>query len=446
MTTAERSREPDPDEADRAGVVPLARSWLPTALGSSMLAWEIPLVVAIVGRMSGGASAMAALGAGLAVLFVVNSPALALAPVVVTEVAHHGSRALLRRALATGGLGCVLLAAPALLPGLSTGFPALLGLPEEVRNDFRICLLSFVSAPLAVAVRRFLHGRLIADDTTRPIAVATVVRIGATVVAGLGLWRAGVAAGATGGLALSVGAWAESACLALSARWLEPVPAPRTPGRGMLLQHARITSSVLLNMSPALVTTVVIARSEQAADSLVVWPALYGLVSLGTVPLSDLDSVGAAFLKRAGAPAVLTRFTVLLAGVLLALSLLIVLTPLARLYIAGFSNVPAGPADLGLSWMAVLVAAPPLWAVRGRLRAVAIAGGASRALPRAAAAHLTTFLVFGLLLPFTTLPGVAGAGLALVGALTIETLSLRAMTSGTARLPAPAGPGREAPG
>jgi hypothetical protein len=32
----------------------------------------------------------------------------------------------------------------------------------------------------------------------------------------------------------------------------------------------------------------------------IVWPALYGLISLGTVPLSDLDSVGAAFLKAGG--------------------------------------------------------------------------------------------------------------------------------------------------
>ncbi|MFI6209933.1 hypothetical protein ACIBAI_26740 [Streptomyces sp. NPDC051041] len=438
MTTAERSPEPLRGKADRTSVASLARSWLPTALGSSMLAWEIPLVVAIVGRMSGGASAMAALGAGLSVLFVVNSPALALAPLVVTEVGNHGSRALLRRALVTGGAGCVLLVALALLPGVATGFPALLGLPGEVREDFRTCLLSFAAAPLAVAVRRFLHGRLIGADTTRPIAVATVVRIGATALAGLALWRTGVPAGATGGLALSVGAWAETACLALSARRPAPVPAPRIPGRGLVLQHARITSSVLLNMSPALVTTVVIARSEQAADSLVVWPALYGLVSLGTVPLSDLDSVGAAFLRRAGAPAVLTRFAVLLAGALLAVSLLVALTPVARLYLAGFSNVPAGPVDLGLSWMVVLAAAPPLWAVRGRLRAVAIAEGAGRALPRAAAVHLAAFLAFGLLLPFTSLPGVAGASLALVAALATETLSLRVMTGGSERGAVPA--------
>ncbi|MEU6687288.1 hypothetical protein [Streptomyces sp. NPDC046832] len=46
--------------------------------------------------------------------------------------------------------------------------------------------------------------------------------------------------------------------------------------------------------------------------------------------------------------------------------------------------------------------------------------------------------MFGLLLPFTDLPGVAAACLALVGALATETLSLGAMTGATARLPASA--------
>jgi hypothetical protein len=433
VTTAQHPSGTAPVEQTGAAVRSLARSWLPTAAGSSMLAWEIPLVVAIVGRMPGGAAAMAALGAGLSVLFVVNSPALALAPVVVAELSGHGSRALLRRTVVTGALGCGVLLALALLPGLSAGFPALLGLPANLRADFAMCLLSFTSAPLAVAVRRYLHGRLIDHDTTRPIAAATIARITMTVAAGLCLWQAGVPAAGTGGLALSCGAWAEAVCLALPVRRLAPVPAPDDPGRGILLQHARITSSVLLNMSPALVTTVVIARSGDAAASLIVWPALYGLVSLGTVPLSDLDTVGAAFLKRAGGPQVLLRFTLALAGALLAGSLLVVLTPLARLYVAGFSHVPSGPADLGLRWMAVLAAAPPLWAVRGRLRAMAIAGGFSRALPRAAAVHLMAFLGFGVLLPLTSLPGVACAALALVGALAAETLSLRAMADRSAR-------------
>jgi hypothetical protein len=423
VTTA-RERTTGGVSAEQVGAVSLGRSWLPTAFGSSLLAWEIPLVVAIVGRMPDGPSAMAALGAGLSVLVVVNSPALALAQLVVAELRGRGSRVLLRRAAATGAFGCAALAGLALLPG----FPALLGLPPALRGDFRACLLSFATAPLAVALRRYLHGRLIHHDTTRPIAEATMARITLTVVAGLLLRWAGIPSAWLGGLALSCGAWVEAGYLAVTARRLDPAPPPGEPAGRVSLQHARITSIMLLNMSPALVTTIVIARSNEATASLVVWPVLYGLVSLGTVPLSDLDAVGAAFLRRAGRHSVLLRFTLVLAGVLLAVALLIALTPLARLYIVDFSNVPSGPADLGLRWMAVLAAAPPLWAIRGRLRALAIAGERTQALPRAAGVHLMTLLGLGALLPLSPLPGVACAALAIIGALTAEILLLQVMS------------------
>ena len=410
--------------AQRAEVLALARSWLPTAFGSSLLAWEIPLVVAIVARMAGGPVAMAAFGAGLSVLVIVNSPALALAPLVVSELRVHGTTALFRRALVTGGLGSAALAGLAALPIVSTIFPALLGLPPDLRDAFRLCLLSFATAPLAVAVRRYLHGRLIAADTTRPIATATAVRIVLTVAAGLLLLWSGSPAAAVGGLALSCGAWAEAAALALAARRLDAPPRSGEPGPPILAQHLRITSSVLLNVGPSLVTTVVIARSADATASLIVWPAIYGLMSLGTIPLSDLDSVGAAFQRRGGRRTVLTRFTLVLGGTILALFLLLALTPLARLYVVDFSDVPPGPAGLGLRWMAVLALAPPLWAIRGRLRAVTIAEANTRTLPRAAAVHLVALLIIGALAPFSPLPGVACASLAIVAALIAEILAL----------------------
>lgn len=411
-----------PPATEWAGVRRLARSWVPTALGSSMLAWEIPLVAAITARMADGATALAALGAGLSVLFVVNSPALALAPLIVAELAGQGSRRLLRWALGTGLAGCAVLLVPAALPGVATGFPGLLGLPANLHDAFRTCLLSFATAPLAVALRRYLHGRLIAADTTRPIAVATGIRIAATTLIALAAWQADLPAAATGGIALSAGAWAEAAYLSVAARALPPAPA--RAGRRLAVQHARITSTVLLNMSPSLITTVVLTRSASAEDSLTVWPVLYGLVSLGMVPLSDLDTVGAAFLRRSGRPRVLLRFTALLTATLLALSALVALTPVARWYVVDFSNVPDGPADLGLSWIAVLALVPALWAVRGRLRALVIAGADTRTLPRAAVLHLAGLIGCGLLLTLTPLPGVACASLSLTGALLLEIAAL----------------------
>ncbi|MEW9533706.1 hypothetical protein [Microbispora sp. NPDC049125] len=410
------------------GLRSLARSWLPTAFGTSLLSWEIPLVVAVVARMAGGEPAMAVLGVGLSVLFVVNSPALALAPLVVAELDARGTRMLARHSLVIGALGCAVMAGMALVPGLSAVVPAVLGLPDGLAPGFRTCLLSFATAPLAVAVRRYLHGRLIHGDVTRPIAVATTARIAVTVGAAAALWRSGAPSAATGGVALSCGAWAEAAVLAGAVRGLARPHAGggTATGRSPLVQHFRLTTSVLLNMSPALLATIAITRSGEAAASLVVWPALYGLMSLGAVPLSDVESVGAAFLSRGGDPRTLLRFTAALAGCLAVIFALAALTPFAHWYVADFSGVPRGPADLGLRWLLVLGAAPALWAIRGRFRAVFIAGGAVDMLPRAAVVHVAGLLALGASLPFTSLPGVACASIAIVGALLVEVAFLRA--------------------
>lgn len=420
------------ERARSARVLGLARSWLSTALGSSLLAWEIPLVVAIVGRMSHGPEAMAVLGAGLSVLVVVNSPALALAPLVVAEAHARGSVALSRQTVITGVAGSVVLAALAALPGVSTAFPAVLGLPDQLRADFRLCLLSFATAPAAVALRRYLHGRLIAVGTTGAIATATLVRIAVTVVVGLAELRAGAPAAVVGGIALSCGAWAEAASLVQACRRAPAgelgVTVTGAPVTGRLLtQHARLTSVVLLTMGPSLVTTVVVAWSQRSSESLIVWPALYGLVSLGTVPLSDLDSVGAAFLRRGGPRSVLRRFVLLLSGGLLAGALLITAAPFARLFLEDFSSVPPEPADLGLQWAPLLALAPCLWALRGGLRAAAIAEGRTGTLPRAAAVHLAVLLAVGGVLPFTSLPGVGCATVALLTALLAEIAGLRVL-------------------
>ncbi|GAA5133277.1 hemerythrin domain-containing protein [Pseudonocardia adelaidensis] len=70
------------------------RIWLPTAFGASVLVAEIPLVYAAAARSADGDRALAALGIRVAVLVVVNTPALAPAPLVAVEagIAASGHR------------------------------------------------------------------------------------------------------------------------------------------------------------------------------------------------------------------------------------------------------------------------------------------------------------------------------------------------------------------
>lgn len=82
-----------------------------------MLVVEIPVVAAAAARSTDGGSALAAVGIGMAILVVVNTPALALTPLVTTEMERRGGRRLWRYTLAVGLSATGVLLLLALPPG-----------------------------------------------------------------------------------------------------------------------------------------------------------------------------------------------------------------------------------------------------------------------------------------------------------------------------------------
>lgn len=383
-------------------------TWLPTAFGSSMLVLEIPLVFASVARSADGGRALAALGICLAILMVVNTPALALAPLVVTTPV----RRVRGYAVVVGLLGSLVL----LGLGVAPVAGALLGLDADLTAAVQAGLLGLVPNSAAVAIRRYLHGRLIDAGRTRPITTATVLRI---VGSGALAWAAVTAFPAhgalVGGLALSAGAFTEAALLAVAVRGLPVLP--DRAGVALVRRHGQLSTSWLLNMSPALVTTVGIAHAAGPAVSLVVWPVLYELAKLFASPTADWESVTATTLRRDpgdGAPGRLTGW--LAAGFVAAFGT-VQLTSLDELYLRALIAVPPEPAALGLQWAPLLLPVPALWLLRGYLRGVAMATLRTRSLAWAGAVHLAVLVAAVAGLGATSLPGVGVGTLAVLAGL-----------------------------
>jgi hypothetical protein len=395
----------------------LLRTWLPTALGSSMLVAEIPVVSTAVARTPDGASALAAFGVAISVLVVVNSPALALAPLVVMA---RPSVRVRRYALAVGVLGCAVLGAAALN---AHGLSAVLGLDPALTGQLRAALLALSAAPLAVALRRYLQGRLMDAGATAGIGVATGVRLGLSAATAWALVAAGATTGAgAGGVALTVGAFAEATVLARAVRRLgHPSTVDGLARPRLLVRHAQLSVSRLLVMVPPLVITVGIAHSARATDSLVVWPALYGLLSLFAGPLNDLETVVAVTLRRDRADPAPRRVALWLVVTLLLGYGLVVLSPVTRWYLVGFVGVPAGPASLGVAWAVLTLPVPVLFVVRGYLRGVTMAADRAARLVPAVVAHLVPLAAVLALLSRTGLPGVAVAAVSLAAGVAAET-------------------------
>ncbi|MEQ0564617.1 hypothetical protein ABJI51_36550 [Amycolatopsis sp. NEAU-NG30] len=400
----------------------LARTWLPTALGSSMLVLEIPVAAAAVARGTGGAAGLAAFGVSIAVLVVANSPALAITPLVVSDAEHQPNRRTSGYALAVGFATAVALALLVTVPPLFALVRGLANLPDEIAAQVRTCLLALAPASVAVAVRRYFHGRLIAARRTGGISVATVGRLALSACVAWALLAVIPGAGAAlGGIALTAGAATEAAILGVAvARLGRPVTAPALGIGTLLRRHAALTSTRALNMAPQLITTTAVAYSALAEPSLVVWPGLYGLLSLFTGPTSDLESVVAGHLRRGGDPRDAHRLTLVLALGFAALYAVVVVSPLGAVYLGGLLGTPPEATALGLQWAPLAIAVPLLWVLRTGSRGFIIAGERASGLLYGVVAHVVALTGVAAVLALGPLPGVANACLALAAGLLLE--------------------------
>lgn len=417
----------------RSGSGRLLWTWLPTALGSSVLVAEIPLVAASVARSRHGADALAALGIAISVIVVVNTPGLAMTPLVVSEAGRQRPGQLAKYGLAVGCAAGLVLVMLATVPSAFALLRLIIHVNPVLAADLRACLLALAPASIAVAGRRYLHGRLIVAAATRPITVATVARMCCSGALAWSWVAVDPTAGALGGgFALTVGAYIEFAVLVVAARRIgqsttesadagqSARPAAQVKTARLVSRHAQLSCSLLLNMVPALITTAAITHSKLPAPSLVVWPALYGLLSLFTGPTLDWESVTAAALRRDPADSAPGHLTWWLSAGFGGLFTVMLLSPAGRAYIGGFIGVPAGPAHLGLTWAPLLIPAPALSVIRSHARGRVIAARATRWLVYASIADVIALTALSASLSYSWIPGVACGSIAIVGGIAAD--------------------------
>jgi hypothetical protein len=370
---------------------------------------------------------LVAIGIGMSLLIVVNTPALALTPLVAAERNRCDGRRLRRYTNAVGVVGTIGVLALAVPPG-SSAVRAVFGLDSATGHAVSAFLAGLAPNSLGVALRRYQHGRLIHDHRTGPIVWATLVRLGSTcVVAWAGtdvLPQHGLL---VAGVALSIGAFLEAAVLAMSrSRPAHPSGPAGSKGevgttvRLLAVHHGHLSAARLLVMAPATITIIGVAHAEQAPESLIVWPVLIQLTALFTSPTTDWESVAATALRENRRNPAPRRLTTWLAAAISAMFVVTIVAGPADVFVRGLLAVPDRPADLGLDWVWLLAPLPGVWIARAYLRGAVMAGGATRWLSVASLVHTLALVGVLLVLAATALPGVACAAVALVTGVMIE--------------------------
>lgn len=358
------------------------RTWLPLAASWLVMAMEQPSVSAVMARLADPELNLAAYGGVvLPIALIVEAPVMMLLAASVALAKDQASHRLIYRFMMGLGLGLTVLhALLAFTPLFDLVIVPLLGPPAGVVEPARLGLKLMLPWTWAIAYRRFHQGLLIRFRRSHHVTIGTALRlvtvVSAAAVLGFALGAPGVVAGT---LAISIGVIVEALYSGLAAlpvvrlqvKRAATVAPPLTIGAFLAFFFPLLLTS-LLSLLVQPIGSAALARMPEALASLAVWPVANGLMFMLRSVAFALNEVVVALLDRPGAYRTLRRFTWLLGGSLLLITLAVGFTPLSRVWfvnVSGLTPALASLATVGFAWALIW---PALDAYRNLLQGVAV--------------------------------------------------------------------------
>ena len=318
---------------------------------------ELPLVSAFVARMPDAELNLAAYGSLVFPLaLAIESPIIMLLAASTALCGDWASYLKLRRFMLVMAASLTALhAAVAFTPLFDLLAVRVMGVPGELLEPGRVGFQLMTPWTASIAYRRFQQGILIRYERARLVGAGTLVRVLANVsvlTAGyaLGAWS-GIAIGATAVVAGVVGeaVFAHFCVQPVLRERVRPAP----PSEHTLTRAAFVAFYAPLALTPLVtllaqpIGAAAMSRMPLALPSLATWPAMHGLVFLLRALGLAYNEVVVALIGVPGARAALRRFALVLGAAASLVLLAIALTPLSRLWFAGWSGLSPELAALG---------------------------------------------------------------------------------------------------
>ena len=280
------------------GPLPFARFYLPLAATSLLLTATNPLLAAALARTADPAVALSGYGVAFALIGVMYAPLLVVQQVAAQRLLEAGDLRPVRRfALVLGTLLSVLAVLVAFTPLGVWIFRTVVGVEGPILDEALEAMVFLWPVPLLTGVRALHQGRLVAGHRTHPIATATGVRT--AVLAAVAFVLAAGGGGAwIGGVAFTVGLFAEAAMVSLAPAPLPDVP-ERTeleqPGEDRLLAFSGpLMLNVLLWWSTPLIINSVLARTPEPDCSIAAFTVVEAVAWFLTAPVGQLQHASLA--------------------------------------------------------------------------------------------------------------------------------------------------------
>jgi Na+-driven multidrug efflux pump len=408
--------------------------WGPLALTWLMMAFEQPVLIAFIARLTDAKVNLAAFGIAGSFAMIFEAPIIMLMSASTALVTGHHSYKKLKRFTDLLNFGVTGLQVIMLIPPVFNFIVVrLMGVPEEVARLAHIALVIFLPWAASIGYRRFYQGILIRNNLTRRVTYGTMVRLSVIVITGVILFSAGVKGAYVGAAAMSLAVFSEAiATRIMAASTVKMLVRKEDTENGHLNLRSisrfyyplAITSLLSLGVHPFV--TFFLGRSNMAVESLAVLPVVNSLVFVFRSLGLSYQEVNIALIgKQRQNYRLLMNYAVYLGVIVTVLITLIAFTPLADLWFVKISGLSEELAGLSYLPLQIMVLLPALTVLLNFQRSLLVIQGTTGPISVATAVELIG--IIGVLLVcvvFLDMIGVVGASLAFVIGKGLSTLYL----------------------
>ena len=384
-------------------------TWLPLAVMWIIMAVEQPVIAAVLARMNDEVLQLAAFGVAFSLALFIEGPVVQMlaAGTALADSRGNYHRTLTMMHLIGGSATFVhiLLCIPAIFEPFAR---SVLGIPESLIDPARMTLLVMIPWTLGVGYRRLWQGVLIRHGRAKLIPITMAVRIIVSFLVLAWGFSSGKLPGAVlGGLALSLGVIGG----AVAARFyvnptIRGMPSSDgSPGgipgdsRSPLMSRWAIFIFYLplaltnfLNLGARPVMQMGLARGPLPMESLAIWPVSMGFLFLFTSFSLSSQEVVIARLEDSDSRRALILFNSLLGVVLGGLYIIVLATPLWRLWFAGVSGLSDELTSLSRSPLILSIPVIPLSAWISLFRGALVRHRRTREVTLGIAVNVTVLL------------------------------------------------------
>lgn len=380
----------------------ILKTWWPLALSWLLMALELPALSSIVSRLADPKINLAAYGGIVFPLaLIIEAPIIMLLAASTALSKDWDSYRKIRKF--THYTSAALTAIHILVVSTPLYFMItrnLIGSPEEIILPARYGLAIMLPWTWSIAYRRFNQGVLIRFGHTKVVSQGTFVRLLLDVaVLGLGYWLGNIPGIIVATSAVAAGVIGEAVFIGIKTRpaleqlKAQPVAKPILTRASFLKYYIPLALTSLITLISQPLISTALSRMPQALDSLAVWPVLSGLLFLFRAPGIAYNEVVVSLLDEPESDQPLKKFAHYLAAGTSLLLLVVVVTPLSRIWLISITSLPESLYPLARSalWFSLLI--PGANTFQSWFQGILLHRGTTRGIPQAVGIFLASTII-----------------------------------------------------